>query len=84
MVGGLSYQEISDSGLKVSNKDDVDEIFPADNVILCAGQVPNRELYDTLVAQLGSNVHLIGGAHEAAELDAKRAINQGARLAARL
>ncbi len=84
MVGGLSYKEISDSGLKVSNKDDVDEIFPADNVILCAGQVPNRELYDTLVAQLGSNVHLIGGAHEAAELDAKRAINQGARLAARL
>ena len=88
MVGGLNYDEITDNGVKVSyasNGDDGgDEIFPADNVILCAGQVPKRELYDAMVEQAGSNVHLIGGAHEASELDAKRAINQGSRLAAKL
>ncbi len=88
MVGGLSYEEITDAGIKISyndtNSSAGDETFPADNVVLCAGQVPNRELYDMLVEQLGSNVHLIGGAHEASELDAKRAINQGARLAAKL
>ena len=70
--------------MQVTYSGEGDETFPADNVVLCAGQVPNRELYDSMVEQLGSNVHLIGGAHEAAELDAKRAINQGARLAAKL
>jgi 2,4-dienoyl-CoA reductase (NADPH2) len=52
-------------------------------VVLCAGQVPLRELQAPLAAA-GVPVHLIGGAHEAAELDAKRAIDQGTRLAARL
>ena len=84
MIGGLQYDEINSTGVKVSYKSAGDETFPADHVILCAGQVPRRELYDALVGQIGSNVHLIGGAHEAAELDAKRAINQGARLAAGL
>ncbi len=84
MRGGLSYEAISDDGVKVSLNGAGEETFPADNVILCAGQVPNRTLYDNLVDQLGANVHLIGGAHEASELDAKRAINQAARLAAAL
>jgi 2,4-dienoyl-CoA reductase (NADPH2) len=52
-------------------------------VVLCAGQQPLRELQAPLHAA-GLSVHLIGGAHEAAELDAKRAIDQGTRLAARL
>jgi 2,4-dienoyl-CoA reductase (NADPH2) len=52
-------------------------------VVLCAGQLPLRELADTLQAR-GQKVHLIGGALEAGELDAKRAIDQAARLAARL
>lgn len=84
MISGLTYDEISGSGVKVTFKDQGDETFPADHVILCAGQVPNRELYDSLSEREGSQVHLIGGAHEASELDAKRAINQGSRLAARL
>ena len=88
MVGGLQYNAISDDGVQVTFAGEGGETLPADNVILCAGQVPRRELYDSLLEQRGSNerpvVHLIGGAHEAAELDAKRAINQGARLAAGL
>ncbi len=54
-----------------------------DNVIVCAGQDPNRELQAALEAQ-GVAVHLIGGADKAAELDAKRAIKQGTELALRL
>ena len=84
MVGGLSYNAISDDGVQVTYNTEGDEFFPADTVVLCAGQVPNRELYDTLVEQADSNVHLIGGADKASELDAKRAINQGVRLAASL
>ena len=83
MIGGLQYNAISQAGVKVA-LNEKETIFPADNVILCAGQIPNRGLYDVLTEQPDDNVHLIGGAFEAAELDAKRAINQGARLAARL
>jgi len=54
-----------------------------DNVIVCAGQEPNRNLADEL-ADNGLPVHIIGGADVALELDAKRAIDQGARLAAEL
>ena len=59
------------------------QLLPVDNIVICAGQDPLRELYDGLV-EAGQNVHLIGGADVAAELDAKRAINQGSRLAAEL
>jgi 2,4-dienoyl-CoA reductase (NADPH2) len=52
-------------------------------VVICAGQVPRRDLYDELTAA-GASVHLIGGADVAAELDAKRAIAQGTELAAAL
>ncbi|MNC08009.1 2,4-dienoyl-CoA reductase [NADPH] [compost metagenome] len=54
-----------------------------DNIVICAGQDPLRELHEGLAAA-GQSVHLIGGADVAAELDAKRAINQGSRLAAQL
>ena len=88
MVAGLSYEEINDDGLQVRYADGSEEIMPADQIILCAGQVPRRDLYDALAGLTNdkgsSRVHLIGGAHEASELDAKRAINQGSRLAARL
>ena len=56
-------------------------VLAVDSIILCAGQEPQRELYGALQAA-GCSVHLIGGADVAAELDAKRAINQGTRLAA--
>jgi 2,4-dienoyl-CoA reductase (NADPH2) len=58
-------------------------VIPADTIVLCAGQVPERSLADALEAQ-GRHVHVIGGADVAAELDAKRAIDQGCRLAASL
>jgi len=56
-------------------------VIPADTVVVCAGQTPLRELQAPLAA-LGVPTYLIGGAHEAGELDAKRAIDQGSRLAA--
>lgn len=80
MVPSVSYQKIDDVGLHLS-VDGEEQIIPVDNVVLCAGQEPLRELHDDLVAA-GCSVHLIGGADVAAELDAKRAIDQGARLAA--
>jgi 2,4-dienoyl-CoA reductase (NADPH2) len=58
-------------------------VLPADTIVICAGQEPNRALHAEL-AQNGKAPHLIGGADVAAELDAKRAIDQGTRLAAML
>ena len=55
--------------------------MPVDNVILCAGQLPFKELYAPLL-EAGRNIHVIGGADFASELDAKRAIKQGSKLAA--
>ncbi len=85
MIGGVNYERITPQGLFItygeSRKDG--QIIECDTVVLCAGQEPLRELLAPLKAA-GVSVHLIGGADEAAELDAKRAIDQGTRLAARL
>ncbi len=83
MVGGVNYEQIDDEGLMVTYGDKrVDPTWiPCDTVVLCAGQVPLRSLADELTAA-GRKVHLIGGALEAGELDAKRAIEQAAKLAA--
>ncbi len=85
MVGGVNYERIADEGLLVSygEKREDPTWIPCDTVVLCAGQVPLRSLAQELEAQ-GRKHHLIGGALEAGELDAKRAIDQAARLAARL
>jgi 2,4-dienoyl-CoA reductase (NADPH2) len=80
MVSGVSYQKVDDEGLHITI-DGQYQLLPVDNVVICAGQEPLRELHDEL-ATAGVTVHLIGGADVAAELDAKRAIDQGARLAA--
>ncbi|MBY0570657.1 MAG: FAD-dependent oxidoreductase, partial [Burkholderiaceae bacterium] len=80
MFAGVTYNKIDDAGLHVTI-DGQQKTLPVDNVILCAGQVPRRDLQAALEAA-GKTVHLIGGADVAAELDAKRAINQGTRLAA--
>lgn len=80
MIAGVSYQKIDDAGLHVSYNGE-QKTLPVDNIVLCAGQEPARELQAALQAA-GKSVHLIGGADVAAELDAKRAINQGTRLAA--
>ncbi len=80
MIAGVSYDRIDDAGLHVTVNGE-QKLIPVDNVVLCAGQEPKRDLQAGLEA-LGKTVHLIGGADVAAELDAKRAINQGTRLAA--
>jgi 2,4-dienoyl-CoA reductase (NADPH2) len=82
MIGGVEYRRILPDGLIVL-RDGAEELIPADTVVLCAGQEPARGLADALAAA-GIAAHIIGGADVAAELDAKRAIDQGARLAARL
>ncbi|GLS25342.1 FAD-dependent oxidoreductase [Marinibactrum halimedae] len=79
MIPGAEYVKIDDEGLHV-NLNGESKVLPVDNVIVCAGQEPLREL----VGGLTKPHHLIGGADEAAELDAKRAIDQGTRLAAQL
>jgi len=85
MIGGVNYERITDDGLLVTYGEQHEDAtwIACDNVVLCAGQVPQRELADALQA-LGKAAHVIGGAFEAGELDAKRAIEQAARLAARL
>ncbi len=80
MIGAVTYQRIDDRGLHVL-VGTTPRLLEVDNVVICAGQEPNRELHEALTAQ-GQTVHLIGGADIAAELDAKRAIDQGTRLAA--
>ncbi|MDP1775082.1 MAG: NADPH-dependent 2,4-dienoyl-CoA reductase, partial [Moraxellaceae bacterium] len=73
-------ERIDDAGLHVRINDKL-RVLDVDHVIVCAGQESQRELHVDLV-EAGLSVHLIGGADVAAELDAKRAINQGVRLAA--
>jgi len=82
MQGGVTYDKADADGLHVTGPDGP-ELVPADTIVLCAGQVPLRGLADALIAA-GRRPHVIGGADVAAELDAKRAIDQGARLAAKL
>jgi len=82
MLGGVSYDRLDDEGLHIT-VDGQPQLLPVDNVIICAGQEPNRALADALTAA-GIKTHVIGGADVAAELDAKRAIDQGTRLAATL
>jgi 2,4-dienoyl-CoA reductase (NADPH2) len=85
MQGGVNYERITREGLMISHGPNHEgpELLAVDAVVLCAGQVPNRGLSDALTRR-GVAHHLIGGADVAAELDAKRAIDQGARLAAHI
>ena len=82
MLGGVEYLGYDDAGLRI-RIDGAEQVLPAGTVVVCAGQEPRRELLDALRAA-GIEPHLIGGADVAAELDAKRAIGQGSRLAASL
>jgi 2,4-dienoyl-CoA reductase (NADPH2) len=82
MIPAVTYRKIDDDGLHLSI-DGTDSVLAVDNVVLCTGQEPQRELLEALEG-LGLPVHLVGGADVAAELDAKRAINQATRLAAAL
>ncbi len=82
MLAEVRYLKIDDQGLHIEHEGQV-KVLPVENVVICAGQEPRRDLFQPL-KDAGLRVHLIGGAHEARELDAKRAIDQGARLAAKL
>jgi 2,4-dienoyl-CoA reductase (NADPH2) len=83
MLGGVSYERFDEHGLHITVEGKT-QILPVDNLVVCAGQEPNRSLADALTAAGHPCVHVIGGADVAAELDAKRAIAQGTRLAATL
>ena len=88
MIPGVTYRKIDDQGLHITvtakrAEQGEDKLLPVDTIIICAGQDPMRELQAELEAAKVST-HLIGGADVAAELDAKRAINQGCFLAAEL
>lgn len=83
MLNSVEYVRIDDAGLHIRIAAGEEQVLPVDTVIVCAGQDPLRELQDGL-QHAGQRVHLVGGADVAAELDAKRAINQGSRLAAEL
>ena len=77
MLKGVEYRRIDDAGVHIA-ADGKEIVVPADTVIVCAGQEPNRPSFSN------QSIHLIGGAKEAGELDAKRAMLEGAELAARL
>jgi 2,4-dienoyl-CoA reductase (NADPH2) len=85
MLSSITYEKIDDAGLAINRKGRR-EVLAVDHVVVCAGQEPCRELAEALVDKAGAaggiDVHVIGGADRAVELDAKRAIDQGVRLAA--
>ena len=85
MVSGVNYERIDASGLHITEGEarENPRLIEADTVVLCAGQLSERSLAGAL-EERGVQVHVIGGADVAAELDAKRAIDQGTRLAASL
>jgi 2,4-dienoyl-CoA reductase (NADPH2) len=85
MIGSVNYERIADEGLLITygEKHADPTWLDVDNVVLCAGQLPLRELKEPLETA-GIPTYVIGGADVATELDAKRAIDQGSRLAARL
>jgi len=82
MLANVRYQSFDDQGLHIT-VDGSERILAVDNVVVCAGQEPNRRLANELLAA-GMTAHVIGGADVAAELDAKRAIAQGTLLASRI
>ncbi len=79
LMAGVSYKKVDDDGLHIEVNGE-SKVLDVDNVVICAGQLPLRELVDGL----NKPYHLIGGADVASELDAKRAIDQGTRLCATL
>ena len=85
MIGGVNYERITADGLHVTFGEARENptLIEADTVVLCAGQLSNRTLADQLI-EAGRTPHVIGGADVAGELDAKRAIDQGTRVAAAL
>mgnify|MGYP001827187876 CR=1 FL=1 len=82
MLGGVNYERIDDSGLHITVNGE-EQLLEVDHIVVCAGQVSNRDLANALEAN-GQPCHVIGGAEKAAELDAKYAIREGSELASTL
>ena len=82
MLAGVSYEKIDDAGLHLRIGDER-KLLPVDTIVVCAGQDPLRDL-EAPLQSAGMPVIRIGGADVAAELDAKRVIDQGTRVAAKL
>nr|WP_277347468.1 FAD/NAD(P)-binding oxidoreductase [Wenzhouxiangella sp. XN79A] len=84
MLSGVDYRKIDDQGLHITVKDkegnETRQVLEVDTIVLCTGQVSENALFDAL-KDAGQSVHIIGGAKLAAELDAKRAIEDGVRVA---
>ena len=80
MLGGVSYERIDDAGLHIT-VNGKEQLLEVDHVVICAGQISNRDL-DEILQERGLSPHVIGGARKAAELDAKYAIREGSELAA--
>ena len=80
MINAVTYRKIDDEGLHIKLKGQP-QILAVDTIVICVGQESKRDLEKGL-ERAGARVHLIGGAKHAVDLDAKRAIDQGARLAA--
>jgi len=78
MVAGVVYERIDDRGLHLL-VEGVPQLIEADTIVICAGQESNRGIFDELKSA-GIEVHIIGGAKEAAELDAMRAVDEGVRI----
>jgi len=82
MLGNVNYESIDDQGLHISI-DEEKQLLEVEHIVICAGQVSNRDLVSSLEGR-GLSLHIIGGAQKASELDAKYAIREGSELAARL
>ena len=82
MMAGVTYERIDDRGLAITQGGE-SRLLEVDHVVVCAGQEPRRDLAAGIEAA-GFKVRLIGGSHLATELDARRAIDEGSRLAAAL
>ncbi len=83
MISNVSYHKIDDAGLHLTVKGEK-KLLEVDNIVICAGQVSENQLFASLKSTFGDRVHLIGGAKLAGELDAQRAIREGVVLGARV
>ncbi len=82
-IGGVEYQKIDDKGLHIQ-KGGESQVLEVDTVVVCAGQLSNNDLYAKLEALGKENIHIIGGAKEVTEVDAKKAIRNGVELALKI
>jgi 2,4-dienoyl-CoA reductase (NADPH2) len=82
LLSGVSYDQVDEIGLHITHEGE-SRLLEVDHVVVCAGQLVNRDLYQVLI-DLGVTPHLIGGASKAGELDAKRAIREGFICASQL